>query len=101
MSNSSDEMIRHRARMEWSAAAPGWKKYGKDMLRWMGPVSDQLIRSAGIRPGQTVLDVATGIGQPALAIAKNAWSKWKSRRSRLESRNVKGGKGRSCISGPY
>jgi ubiquinone/menaquinone biosynthesis C-methylase UbiE len=70
MSKSSDEIIRHRARMEWSAAAPGWKKYGKDMLRWMGPVSDQLIRSAGIRPGQRVLDVATGTGQPALAIAK-------------------------------
>jgi ubiquinone/menaquinone biosynthesis C-methylase UbiE len=70
MSKSSDEIIRHRTRMEWSAAAPGWKKYGKDMLRWMGPVSDQLIRSAGIRPGQTVLDVATGTGQPALAIAK-------------------------------
>jgi ubiquinone/menaquinone biosynthesis C-methylase UbiE len=70
MSKSSDEIIRHRTRMEWSAAAPGWKKYGKDMLRWMGPVSDQLIRSAGIRPGQRVLDVATGTGQPALAIAK-------------------------------
>jgi ubiquinone/menaquinone biosynthesis C-methylase UbiE len=70
MSKSSDEIIRYRTRMEWSAAAPGWKKYGKDMLRWMGPVSDQLIRSAGIRPGQTVLDVATGTGQPALAIAK-------------------------------
>jgi ubiquinone/menaquinone biosynthesis C-methylase UbiE len=36
----------------------------------MGHVSDQLIRSAGIRPGETVLDVATGTGQPALAIAK-------------------------------
>ena len=70
MSKSSDEIIRHRAGMEWSAAAPGWKKYGKDMLRWMGPVSDQLIGSAGIRPGETVLDVATGTGQPALAIAK-------------------------------
>jgi ubiquinone/menaquinone biosynthesis C-methylase UbiE len=56
--------------MEWNAAAPGWKKYGKDMLRWMAPVSDQLIRSTGINSGHTVLDVATGTGQPALTIAK-------------------------------
>jgi ubiquinone/menaquinone biosynthesis C-methylase UbiE len=38
--------------------------------KWFAPVSDQLIRSAGIRIGQTVLDVATGTGQPALTIAK-------------------------------
>jgi ubiquinone/menaquinone biosynthesis C-methylase UbiE len=69
MSKSEDE-IRHDARMEWNAAAPGWKRYGKDMLKWMAPVSDQLIRSAGITSGQTILDVATGTGQPALTIAK-------------------------------
>jgi hypothetical protein len=23
--------------MEWNAAAPGRKKYGKDMLKWMAP----------------------------------------------------------------
>jgi ubiquinone/menaquinone biosynthesis C-methylase UbiE len=69
MSKSEDE-IRHHARVEWNAAAPGWKKYGKDMLKWMAPISDQLIRSTGITSGQTVLDVATGTGQPALTIAK-------------------------------
>src|SRR5918994_782476 len=70
MSKSKDELVRDRARMEWSAAAPGWKKYGKDMQKWMAPISDQLIRSAGITSGQTVLDMATGTGQPALTIAK-------------------------------
>jgi SAM-dependent methyltransferase len=70
MSKSKDEIIRDNARMEWSAAAPGWKKYGKDMFKWLAPVSDQLIRSTGITSGQTVLDVATGTGQPALTIAK-------------------------------
>jgi ubiquinone/menaquinone biosynthesis C-methylase UbiE len=69
MSKSEDE-IRQHARMEWNAVAPGWKKYGKDMLKWMAPTSDQLIRSTGISSGQTVLDVATGTGQPALTIAK-------------------------------
>ena len=70
MSKSEDEIIRHHALMEWNAAAPGWKKYKKDILKWMAPVSDRLIKSAGITSGQTVLDVATGTGQPALTIAK-------------------------------
>jgi ubiquinone/menaquinone biosynthesis C-methylase UbiE len=70
MSKPNDEILRDRVRIEWSAAAPGWKKYGKDMFKWMAPISDQLIKSAGISIGQTVLDVATGTGQPALTIAK-------------------------------
>jgi ubiquinone/menaquinone biosynthesis C-methylase UbiE len=67
---TSEDEMRHHALMEWNAAAPGWKKYGKDMLKWMAPVSDQLIRSTGITSGHTVLDVATGTGQPALTIAR-------------------------------
>src|SRR5919108_1545031 len=67
---TTEDEMRHHAQMEWNAAAPGWKKYGKDMLKSIAPVSDQLIRSTGITSGQTVLDVATGAGQPALTIAK-------------------------------
>ncbi len=67
---SSEDEMRHRAQMEWNAAAPGWKKYGKDMLKWMAPITQQLMGSTGITTGQTVLDVATGTGQPALTIAK-------------------------------
>jgi len=70
MASTAENEIRQRARLEWKAAAPGWRKYEKDMLRPMAPVSDQLIRSAGITAGQTVLDVATGTGEPALTIAK-------------------------------
>ena len=40
------------------------------MLQWLEPVSDQLMKSSQISRGQTVLDVATGTGQPALTIAK-------------------------------
>ena len=67
---STEDEMRHRAQMEWNAAAQGWKKYGKDIFKWLAPVSDQLIRSTAITSGHTVLDVATGAGEPALTIAK-------------------------------
>ena len=68
---TTEDEMRHNTQMEWNAAAPGLKKkYGKDMLKLMGPVSDQIIKSTGITYGQTVLDVATGAGEPALTIAK-------------------------------
>src|SRR5918992_4633012 len=87
MSKSNDEIVRDRVRMEWSAAAPGWKKYGKDMFKWMAPISDKLIESAGISIGQTVLDVATGTGQPAQTIAKIVGQNGKGYRSRFEPGN--------------
>jgi SAM-dependent methyltransferase len=69
-SPTTEDEIRQRSRMEWKAAAPGWKKHEKEMIKSMAPVTDRLIRSAGISAGQTVLDVATGAGEPALTLAK-------------------------------
>lgn len=66
----AEDEIRQRSRLEWKAAAPGWKKYEKEMLRSMAPITDQLIRLAGITSGHKVLDIATGAGEPALTIAK-------------------------------
>ncbi len=62
--------VRQRQRVEWQAAAPGWKKWEKEMLEMLQPISDILIESAGITSGYSVLDVATGSGEPALTIAK-------------------------------
>ncbi len=62
--------VRQRKRAEWQAAAPGWKKWEKEILEMLQPISDILIESAGITSGYSVLDVATGSGEPALTIAK-------------------------------
>jgi tRNA A58 N-methylase Trm61 len=101
MSKSKDELVRDRARMEWSAAAPGWKKYGKDMSKWMAPISDQLIKSAGIRVGQTVLDVATGTGQPALTIAKIVGQNGKVIGIDLSAEMIETAKEEACLSGSH
>jgi ubiquinone/menaquinone biosynthesis C-methylase UbiE len=70
MSKSNDEIVRDRVRMEWSAAAPGWKDMEKTCSSGWLQYRKKLIEAAEISIGQTMLDVAKGTGQPALTIAK-------------------------------
>src|SRR5262245_66039020 len=53
----------------WTGSAPYWEKY-RDLIRHMfGPITQALLDDAEVRPGDAVLDVATGAGDPALSIA--------------------------------
>jgi SAM-dependent methyltransferase len=54
---------------EWGAAAPGWKDWGHVIGPELQPISDRMMELAEIRPGQQVLDVATGLGEPAVTAA--------------------------------
>jgi SAM-dependent methyltransferase len=57
-------------RADWQIAAPGWRKW-YDMLEAGGEiVSRTLVELAAIGPGDIVLDVATGYGEPALTAAR-------------------------------
>jgi enediyne biosynthesis protein CalE5 len=57
-------------RRDWTRAAEGWRKWWKTLETVLGPVGDRLVQLAEVRPGHRVLDVATGIGEPALAAAR-------------------------------
>ncbi|MGH3691326.1 MAG: class I SAM-dependent methyltransferase [Acidimicrobiia bacterium] len=57
-------------RTDWEIAARGWRKW-YDVLEGGGQiVSRTLVELAGIGPSDTVLDVATGYGEPALTAAR-------------------------------
>jgi len=55
---------------QWSESAPYWEKYRPVIVEMFAPVAQALIEDAGIAPGNSVLDVATGPGEPALTIAE-------------------------------
>jgi ubiquinone/menaquinone biosynthesis C-methylase UbiE len=61
----------------WRASAPFWEKH-RDIIRQMfAPVTQALVEDGSIRSGNTVLDIATGPGEPALTIAALVGSKGK------------------------
>ena len=57
-------------RQEWDAAAAGWKKWWKTIEHGAQHISDRMVELAELQPGHRVLDIATGIGEPALTAAR-------------------------------
>ena len=56
-------------RQSWNSAAAGWQKWWKTIERGTEKVSRQLIAFAEIKSGSRILDIATGIGEPAITAA--------------------------------
>jgi SAM-dependent methyltransferase len=61
--------FRERQRQDWDTASAGWHAWDEPMSRWTRPVSERMIEMAGVKPGDRVLDVACGLGEPALTAA--------------------------------
>lgn len=58
------------AQAQWDRVAGGWKTWWPTIEVAAQGVSERLLALAGVVPGQRVLDLATGIGEPALLAAR-------------------------------
>lgn len=56
---------------EWQESSKYWSKHSDTIRTMFAPVTKALIERAGIREGQSVLDVAGGPGEPSLTIAEH------------------------------
>lgn len=54
----------------WNHAAQVWRKWWKSLGPETQPVSDRLVAMAHLQAGHRVLDVATGLGEPAITAAR-------------------------------
>jgi enediyne biosynthesis protein CalE5 len=59
-------------RRDWGTAAKGWRDWQELIYETTAPVSERLVEMAGIKPGDRVLDIAAGAGEPALTAARVA-----------------------------
>lgn len=71
---TNEEHYKDRQRQQWDRVAAGWEKWWHTIENGAHHVNDRLVDLAEIAPGQRVLDVATGIGEPALSAARRVGS---------------------------
>jgi SAM-dependent methyltransferase len=61
---------RERSRTVWDAMAAGWETSRQDLWEFSRPVSEWLVERLDPRPGQTILDVAAGMGETGFLAAR-------------------------------
>lgn len=64
------EQFKAQQRQIWDNAAAGWQAWWETIERGAQSVSDKIVELAEIKPGDKVLDIATGIGEPAVTAAR-------------------------------
>lgn len=64
------EQYKAGQRRTWDDASSGWVKWWSKFEVGFGPISERILGLAELQPGQQVLDIATGIGEPALTAAR-------------------------------
>lgn len=62
-------MFKAGQKQQWDSVAEGWSKWWPAIERGAGFASVALADAIGVKPGQRILDVSTGIGEPAVTLA--------------------------------
>jgi cyclopropane fatty-acyl-phospholipid synthase-like methyltransferase len=66
------EKFREHLRREWTdeKTVAAWRKWQAQIAILARGVTDALLETAQLRPGMRVLDLASGVGDPALSVAE-------------------------------
>jgi SAM-dependent methyltransferase len=57
-------------REQWNKDGAAWRRWNPTLDRWYGEPTRRMLDLARIRPGQRILDVAAGAGEPAVSAAE-------------------------------
>ena len=55
---------------DWRESAPYWARHADTVRSLFEPITHALIQASGIIEGQTVLDVAGGVGEPSISVSR-------------------------------
>lgn len=59
-------------REQWNKDGAAWRRWNPTLDRWYGAATRRMLDLARIQPGQRILDVAAGAGEPAVSAAERA-----------------------------
>lgn len=100
MNNTIDpQKFKSIQRQNWDSVAAGWSKWWKVIEEHGQVVSDKLVELTGIQQGSRVLDVAAGIGEPAVTAARKVGPAGKITAVDLSPRMIAVGKERAKEAG--
>ena len=69
-SSAKPEAARQQSRATWNAVAPGWYAQREELWKFSRPVSEWMIRRLDPQPGDTVLELAAGLGDTGFMAAR-------------------------------
>ena len=64
------EKYKNDQREQWNKDGAAWRHWNSILDRWYGEATRQMLDLALIKPGQRVLDIAAGAGEPAVSAAE-------------------------------
>jgi ubiquinone/menaquinone biosynthesis C-methylase UbiE len=69
---ASADAVRVRAQVasDWAQAAAGWDAWETHLTSFLAPVTERMLVDARPLPGERVLDIGCGTGDPAIALAR-------------------------------
>jgi SAM-dependent methyltransferase len=68
--SAKPEAARQQSRVSWNAVAPGWYAQREELWKFSRPVSEWMIRRLDPQPGDTVLELAAGLGDTGFIAAR-------------------------------
>jgi SAM-dependent methyltransferase len=57
-------------REQWNKDGAAWRRWSPTLERWYGAATREMLDLARIQPGQRILDIAAGAGEPAVSAAE-------------------------------
>ena len=64
------QKYKNAQREQWNKDGAAWQRWNPTLDRWYGEATRQMLDLARVRPGQRILDVAAGAGEPAVSAAE-------------------------------